>query len=141
MNCAYSCADKKFPLWRGFYRVVSFARRAECGAGLLPSGLRLNRSFCRASTILAVSWYLLIPPYAGNHGLDTTAPMSEWTKAGAYQSQQECRQAQQAFTTVMSQPRRAMERAPAQALLAIERSQCLSADDFRLEAGQPLPAP
>jgi hypothetical protein len=80
-------------------------------------------------------------PYAGNHGLDTTAPMSEWTKAGAYQSQQECRQAQQAFTTVMSQPRRAMERAPAQALLAIERSQCLSADDFRLEAGQPLPAP
>jgi len=88
----------------------------------------------RACGLIAVSWFLLTPPSAGTDGVDTTAPMSEWNKAGVYQSQDECRQAMRAFTAVIAG--KSATRVPPQTILAIEHSECVASDDFRLVSSQ-----
>jgi len=84
-------------------------------------------------------WYLLIPPLAGERGVNATAPLPYWNKAGTYNSPEECASAKSNMRsmflrTATGGPQRTL------GLLAIERSDCVAADDFRLEAPQASPS-
>jgi hypothetical protein len=94
----------------------------------------MNR--CHLAVSLAIVWYLVLPPSAGDKGVNSSAPLPQWSRAAQYTSEADCLQAKRNFVRV------AVSRgdsAPAQAMLELERSLCVSADDYRLEAGQARP--
>jgi hypothetical protein len=79
-------------------------------------------------------WYLLTPPMAGQHGVDTTTPLSSWTNEGTYNSQTDCQAAKANMAAMFSKgPSTGSQTLN---ILAIERSQCVAANDYRLESGQ-----
>jgi hypothetical protein len=69
---------------------------------------------------------------AGVGGVNSTAPMSDWSRAGTYNSQEDCQTAKNNFTGTiagLNSPRQDQ----AQNMLSIELSRCLASDDYRLE--------
>jgi hypothetical protein len=89
--------------------------------------------------LVGALWYLLIPPPTGYSGVNTTAPFAEWNKAGTYGSNQECASAKSNLTSMFLRTTAAAGQQQTQGLLAIEQADCVSSDDFRLEAPQPSP--
>lgn len=92
-----------------------------------------------APILIGALWYLLIPPLAGERGVNSTAPLPYWNKAGTYNSREDCASAKNNMKsmflrTATGGPQRTL------GLLAIERSDCVAADDFRLEAPQASPS-
>jgi hypothetical protein len=71
---------------------------------------------------------------SGQHGVDTTAPITNWTNEGTYNSENDCEAAKGNFAAMYSKG----SSAGSQTLniLAIENSQCVAANDYRLESGQ-----
>jgi hypothetical protein len=121
-------------------RCVSAPKLCSSGRlrALIPRVLWISRWSC-APILLGAFWYLLIPPPAGYSGVNTTAPFAEWNKAGTYGSNQECALAKSNLTSMSLRTAAATGQQQAQGLLAIEQADCVSSDDFRLEA--PLPSP
>jgi hypothetical protein len=90
--------------------------------------------------ILLALWYLLTPPLVGDRAVNSRAPMSEWNRAGMYNSQEECQAAKNNFAAAIAKlDSPGQDRA--QGILSIELSQCLTSDDYRLEAAQPSASP
>ena len=94
----------------------------------------MNRIFVLGT--IAISWYLLAPPFSGTEGVNTTASLTGWSKVGQYASESECSQARNSlvYATV---PARNSSVTP-QMVLATQRSVCVSDDDFRLESAPSL---
>jgi hypothetical protein len=95
----------------------------------------LYRRWCCLAMILPALWYLLLPPFAGDSGVNSRAPVSDWSRAGTYNSQDECQTAKNAFAATIARLNNAGQN-QAQNMLSIELSRCLAADDYRLEAAQ-----
>jgi hypothetical protein len=89
---------------------------------------------CHLTIAVAAIWYLLTPPMAGSSGVNTTAPLSNWANEGTYNTQNDCQAAKNNYTTMVSKP--SSTGSQTLNILAIEQSQCVASDDFRLEGGQ-----
>lgn len=92
---------------------------------------RFSYRRCAQVVIVAV-WYLLIPPMAGQSGVNTRTSLSSWNRAGTYDSQSECLAAKANFTTMLSKSGTAGAMRTV-GMLAIQRSNCVAADDYRLQ--------
>jgi hypothetical protein len=89
---------------------------------------------CHLIVSVATVWYLLTPPLVGDQGVNSKAPLTTWSQAGRYASEQDCEQAKSSFTRSMRSGG-GLSPTP-QMALGIQISQCIAADDFRL---QPAP--
>jgi hypothetical protein len=101
---------------------------------LIKADKVLQRGGRYMTIVLAGFWYLLTPPMSGQHGIDTTTPLSNWTNAGVYNTQQDCQTAQNNYAAMLSSAPSTQQQTIN--ILAIERSQCVSSDDYRLQSGQ-----
>jgi hypothetical protein len=86
--------------------------------------------------LLPALWYLLIPPPAGESGVNSLEPVSNWTKAGMYNTESDCQTAKNNFAAAIARPYN-LSRDRVQNQLAIELSRCVAADDYQFGGGQP----
>ena len=120
-----------------FRHGLSTSAPGSCSFGRFPSlalcVLRISR-WCCAPIMVAGLWYLLIPPLAGG-GVNTNAPLPDWNQAGTYNSREECASAKSNITSMFLRTARSgSERT--KGLMAIEQSDCVASDDFRLKAAK-----
>ena len=101
----------------------------------LRSKLKSNSRFPCMAGIAAAIWYLLVPPLAGTNGVNSTAPLFVWNKAGTYSTEGDCSTAKSNFVATISAFTRAGQNQD-QNMLTIELSRCISSDDYRLESAQ-----
>jgi hypothetical protein len=83
------------------------------------------------AVIAMLTWYLLVPPYAGHQKFAADTPLIKWYEAADFQSLAECQQ-NRAATIKKYQGNGKQETITSRANVALfEKSQCVSSDDPR----------
>jgi hypothetical protein len=111
--------------------------RSAVDRGLASSFISATRRH-RTPILLGALWYLMIPPTAGQSGVNSTAPLASWTKAGTYSSLNDCASAKNSMVSMFIKTAQPGE-SRTQGLMAIEHANCVGSDDYRLEGSQPSP--
>ena len=116
---------------RDCYTMASLSGRNITFSDAPGANLRLNSR----AILPVVVWYLFLPPLAGMSGVNTMAPVSAWSRAATYDTENDCMTAKSNLAASVTGLNNVGQNR-AQNTLAVELSRCIASDDYRLEVSQ-----